>query len=121
VSGEKCQPSFEGFEAAKSAAFQFLLANKSFTMWEGMAGLYKLTLQMTLSLTAPGFNPCICNLISWFSKRVFFPNGSTCTTYNTYFVSPASLIFLGSAIFCMEWKKLVEENAWGQIMVGFTS
>lgn len=26
----------EFFEALKSAAFQFLLANKSFTMWEGM-------------------------------------------------------------------------------------
>ena len=44
----------EGFEAMKSAAFQFLLANKSFTMWEGM-----------------------------------------------YFVSPASLIFLGIALFFM--------------------
>lgn len=58
----------EAFEALKSAAFQFLLANKSFTMWEGM-----------------------------------------------YFVSPASLIFLGIAIYLMELDAMVKKDAWGQI------
>lgn len=51
-------------EAMKSAAFQFLLANKYFTMWEGI-----------------------------------------------YFVSPASLIFLGTAIYFLEFDKMVRENA----------
>lgn len=58
----------EFFEAIKSACFQFLLANKSFTMWEGM-----------------------------------------------YFVSPASLIFLGILIAVLEWQPMVDENAWGQV------
>mmetsp|Transcript_34714 Transcript_34714/g.87075 ORF Transcript_34714/g.87075 Transcript_34714/m.87075 type:complete len:339 (-) Transcript_34714:190-1206(-) len=58
----------EVFEAIKTAAYQFLLANKSFTMWEGM-----------------------------------------------YFVSPASLIFLGGGIYFLEFKQMVEEDAWGQI------
>lgn len=58
----------ESFEALKSAAFQFLLANKSFSMWEGM-----------------------------------------------YFVSPASLIFLGIAIYTMELQEMIEEDAWGQM------
>merc|ERR1719478_1307238 len=58
----------ESFEALKSAAFQFLLANKSFSMWEGM-----------------------------------------------YFVSPASLLFLGIAIYTMELQEMIEEDAWGQI------
>ena len=58
----------ESFEALKSAAFQFLLANKSFSMWEGM-----------------------------------------------YFVSPASLIFLGIAIYSMELEEMIEEDAWGQM------
>ena len=58
----------ETTEACKAAAFQFLLANKSFTMWEGM-----------------------------------------------YFVSPASLVFLGTAIACMEYKDLVKEDALGQM------
>ena len=57
----------ESFEALKSAAFQFLLANKSFSMWEGM-----------------------------------------------YFVSPASLIFLGIAIYTLELQEMIEEDAGGR-------
>lgn len=58
----------EAFEAMKSAAFQFLLANKSFTMWEGM-----------------------------------------------FFVSPASLVFLGIAIYATEFETMVDEDALGQM------
>ena len=33
-----------------------------------------------------------------------------------YFVSPASLIFLGILIATLEWQQMVDENAWGQIV-----
>ena len=56
-------------EAFKNACMQFLLANKKFSMWEGM-----------------------------------------------YFISPASLIFLGTAAALFEFKHMRENDAWGMMV-----
>jgi len=56
-------------EAFKNACMQFLLANKKFSMWEGM-----------------------------------------------YFISPASLIFLGTSAVLFEFKHMRENDAWGMMV-----